>query len=60
MSIQDDFQSAGIEYARRLDEQHERERLAALAVEARRASNAQAFAEAIQAATTPDSQETDQ
>ncbi|MGN7247100.1 hypothetical protein ACTHQ1_05115 [Janibacter anophelis] len=41
------FQAAGEEYARRLDETRERDRLAALALEARRESNAQAFADAV-------------
>ena len=41
------FQAAGEEYARRLDEARERDRLAALALEARRESNAHAFADSV-------------
>ena len=41
------FQAAGEQYARRLDEQTERARLDALAIETRHERNAQAFADAV-------------
>ncbi len=48
MSIQDEFKAAGEEYARRLDRQAEADRLDALRLEARKHSNASAFAAALQ------------
>lgn len=50
MSIQDEMQAAGEEYARRLEKQRETERLEALRLEARQHTNASAFGQAIQAA----------
>jgi hypothetical protein len=49
MTLRSDFQAAGEEYAHRLDERAEAERLAALQLEARRTGNAAAFAEAVAA-----------
>jgi len=48
VSIQDEFAAAGEEYARRLDKQAEDDRLAALRLEARKHSTANAFAAALQ------------
>ncbi len=48
MSIKSDFEEAGREYARRLDRQAETDRLEALRLEARKHSNASAFASALQ------------
>jgi len=50
MTLQSDFEAAGLEYARRLTEQREAERLAVLATETRHSDNATAFAEAFGAA----------
>jgi hypothetical protein len=47
MTLRHEFQAASEEYARTLDEWAEAERLAALRLEARRAGNAQAFADAL-------------
>lgn len=52
MSIRSEFHDAGIEYARRLDEQRESDRHAALAREGQHESNATAFAAAFAAALT--------
>ena len=52
MTFQDEFREAAEEYARRLDEKAETERLAALILEARRADNAGAFAQAIESGFT--------
>lgn len=48
MSIQEEFRTAAAEYARRLDQQREEERLTALRIEARRENNALAFTAAIE------------
>lgn len=50
MSIQDDFAAAGQEYARRLEQQQEHDRLEALRLEARQHGNASAFASVMQEA----------
>ena len=47
MSLREEFVEAGIEYAKRLTDQREAERLAALAIEARHETNAAAFAAAF-------------
>lgn len=49
MSIQDEFQAAGEEYARRLEKQQTEERLEALRIEARHHGNAAAFAQFVEA-----------
>lgn len=58
MSLQDEMQQAAEEYARRLDQDCEAQRLAALRLEAQKHSNADAFAEFFEAAL--DQQDTDQ
>lgn len=50
MSIQEEMQAAGQEYACHLEKQAQAERRAALTLEARRHSNAALFAEAVGAA----------
>lgn len=48
MSLQSDMQAAGAEYARRLEQTKQDERLEALRLEARKHSNGSAFAAAIE------------
>lgn len=50
MSIQQEMEAAAQEYARRLEQQREADRLEALRLEAREHGNASAFAEAVEAA----------
>lgn len=59
MSIQSEFQAGAEEYARRLEERRETERLEALRLEARKQGNASAFAEFFEATLTQSDNDTD-
>ena len=60
MSLRSEFEEAGVEYAARLDQQQEAERLAALKLEARHNDNAAAFATALEQAFTTPSDDTEE
>lgn len=63
MTLQQEFEAAGIEYARRLEDRRDADRLAAIAHQTQAKRNAEAFAAAVDDALSHDAaqnEETDQ